>query len=326
MSNEVALKENRDLIHKLFYWSYPEGNVLSKTKLASIAVFLFLFIIWTFAGTTLIYIPLSVFFAGITFLLGLAFHKMVAKPSALQIKNNDLGLVEDIKNLLFFWQDKNGNYIPSKTKIISFLVFVVMFILEVFTAKQYVLFVSIVFGLVFEIPAFMVGFAIHKLTFKDVPKKELPKRNEKPKPVQKVAEIPQKPQVIPEYLNYQIELDRLNSNFIKKEKSTRSLIEKRFEPPQLTYNRFIGGVDKSEELFKKNMDSAYTMINLASEYSPRIAGEVESKIDILKAIIQKLDDLSNELVLNEDLSKKEDIDNLISEMDDLIQSVKNYDS
>ena len=107
MSNEVALKENRDLIHKLFYWSYPEGNVLSKTKLASIAVFLFLFIIWTFAGTTLIYIPLSVFFAGITFLLGLAFHKMVAKPSALQIKNNDLGLVEDIKNLLFFWQDKN---------------------------------------------------------------------------------------------------------------------------------------------------------------------------------------------------------------------------
>jgi hypothetical protein len=85
-------------------------------------------------------------------------------------------------------------------------------------------------------------------------------------------------------------------------------------------------VDKSAELFKKNMDSAYTMINLASEYSPRIAGEVESKIDILKAIIQKLDDLSNELVLNEDLSKKEDVDNLISEMDDLIQSVKNYDS
>jgi hypothetical protein len=42
--------------------------------------------------------------------------------------------------------------------------------------------------------------------------------------------------------------------------------------------------------------------------------------------IQKLDDLSNELVLNEDLSKKEDVDNLISEMDDLIQSVKNYDS
>jgi hypothetical protein len=36
--------------------------------------------------------------------------------------------------------------------------------------------------------------------------------------------------------------------------------------------------------------------------------------------------LSNELVLNDDLSKKEDVDNLINEMDDLIQSVKNYDN
>lgn len=67
------------------------------------------------------------------------------------------------------------------------------------------------------------------------------------------------------------------------------------------------------------------MINLADEYSPRIASEVESKIDILKSIIENLDDLSNELILNNNLSNKDDVDNLINDMDNLIDSVKDYE-
>ena len=67
-----------------------------------------------------------------------------------------------------------------------------------------------------------------------------------------------------------------------------------------------------------------TMIELDDEYSPRIAGEIESKISILKSIIDKLDDLSEELILNENLSKKEDVDELIDDMDSLIDSVKQY--
>jgi len=326
MSNELTLKNDKDWVHKLFYWTYPEGNVLSKTKLTAIIVFIFFFGIWASASADLIFIPLAIFFAGVTFILGFALHQIFAKPSANRIRNNDYGLLEDIKHLFFFWQDNNGNYIISKTKIISFLVFVLMFLLDLSILKSFDVFTAFIFGLIFEIPVFLVGAGIHKLTFKDSPKKEIPQRKVEPKVVEKVAEIPLETSVIPEYLDYQIQLDSLNSKFIKKEKSTRSLIEKRFQPPQLTYNRFIGGVDKSSELFKKHIDSAYTMINLADEYSPRIAGEVESKISLLKAIIEKMDNLSNELVLNDELSKKEDVDNLISEMDDLIQSVKNYDS
>lgn len=67
------------------------------------------------------------------------------------------------------------------------------------------------------------------------------------------------------------------------------------------------------------------MINLADEYSPRIVSEVESKIDILKSIIENLDDLSNELILNNNLSNKDDVDNLINDMDNLIDSVKDYE-
>ena len=67
------------------------------------------------------------------------------------------------------------------------------------------------------------------------------------------------------------------------------------------------------------------MIHLAVEYSPRIAGEVESRIDILKGIIDKMDKLSNELVLNDDLTKDDDVEDLINQMDNLIKSVKDYD-
>ena len=327
MSNKLALKKDSDLVHKLFYWSYPTGSVLSKSKVAAVCVFLYLFIVWISAGLNpVIIFILSLFFAGITFLVGFLFHLILSKPSQNKIRNNDYGLVEDIKHLAFYWQDRNGNYILSKTKIISFVIFVVMYIVGLFNVELLSVLTSILFALIFEVPAFIIGSAIHKLTFKDLPKKEIPSEKVKPASVEKVFEIPQKPEIIPEYLDYQIQLDSLNSIFTKKEKSTRTLIEKRFQPPQLTYTRFISGVDKSSQLFKRNIESAFTMISLADEYSPRIAGEIESKIKILNAIMDKLDDLSNELVLNEDLSKKEDVDNLINEMDDLIQSVKKYDS
>ncbi len=326
MSNEVALKNDNGWIHRLFYWTYDEGYVLSKSKLASVSVFLYLFLLWAFAGENLIFIVLSLMFGLLTFLIGFLFHHFLPKPSEAKIKNNDNGLITDILHLLFFWQDNNGNYRPSKTKIISIAVFAVVFSWGVFYIKIFNVFSSVIFALLIEIPIFAVGSGIHKLTSKPAPKKELPPKKEEPKEVEQVREIPIKATIVPEYFDYQVQLDNLNSKFAKKEKSTRQLIEKRFQPPQLTYTRFIGGVDRSSELFKRNIESAYRMINLADEYSPRIASEIESKIKISREIIDKLDALSNELLLNENLSKDEDVDELIDEMDNLIRSVKNYDT
>ena len=50
----------------------------------------------------------------------------------------------------------------------------------------------------------------------------------------------------------------------------------------------------------------------------------KSKIEVLKSIIQKIDDLSNELVLAMDSSDDHDVDNLIGDMENLIKSVKDY--
>ncbi len=317
--NELASK-NSNMIHKLFYWEYDGYYVLSKAKLTSLAVFLMFSVVALLSGAPGVMVLLAFIFALLTFSIGFAIHKIRGVLPEAKVINNDYGIITDMIHLLFFWQNGEGEYILSKTKIISHLVFILFFAI-VMASQMVTLFEAIIIGIMFETPAFLIGFAVHKLTGS---KKKSQKQVSNPKTLPKTEkQIPQK-QVISEYVPYLSRLDDLNSIFIKKDKSVRELIEKKFEPPQITYTRFISGVDRSKKLFNKNLESAMTMINIADNYSERIASEVESKITVLEAIIDKLDSLSNELIVNEDLSKKEDVDDLIGEMDNLIDSVREY--
>jgi hypothetical protein len=322
--NEVAVADN-DIVHRLFYWSYPEGSVLSKAKVAAAAVFAYFLIFWLASGSHPIAIVIAAIFGLATLLVGIVVHRVMPEPNANKIAHNDYGLLTDLKHLFLYWQDANGGYILSKTKIISLAVFLVTFGIGLFSLDGPIFLSAVLMGLIFDVPTFLVGFAIHKLTFKDTGQHKIPERKPKQKKVTRIKQIGRKSSVIPQYLDYQLQLDELNSRFRTKEKSARDLIAKRFEPPQLTYTRFITGVDKSEELFNRHLESAYTMINLADEYSPRIAREIESKIDILTAITEKIDGLTNELIVNENITNEHDVDNLISDMDHLIDSVRDYD-
>ena len=322
---EVATP-NDTMIHKVFYWNYDNRYVLSKSKITTIGVFIMFSVFALISGAPIGILFFAVIFSALMFMFCFALHKIAGPPSPEKLKHNDYGLVQDFINLLFFWQNREGGYALSKTKIISHLIFLAFFGIGLFMPMTN-LFISIMFGLIFEVPAFVLGYGIHKLTNPNpqAKPKEIKPKKEKPLPkVTPKVEIPKK-QAISEYIDYQFRLDELNSKFRTKEKSTRNLIEKRFEPPQLTYTRFIGVVDKSSELFKKHSDSAYTMIELADEYSPRIAKEIEGKIGILESIIDKMDGLSNELIISNDLLKQDDVDDLIGQMDDLIKSVKDYE-
>ena len=53
--------------------------------------------------------------------------------------------------------------------------------------------------------------------------------------------------------------------------------------------------------------------------------EIEAKIAILNEITEKIDSLTSELIVNDNLDATEDVDDLIGEMDDLIDSVRDYD-
>ncbi|MBE6500267.1 MAG: hypothetical protein E7Z80_06980 [Methanobrevibacter thaueri] len=323
--NELTVPEN-NLTHKLFYKKYDNYYKLSKAKLTAIVVFLFFSIPSSLSGAPLaIVIIISLILALITYCIGFIISKFRKPPLKEQLLNNDHGFFVDLKHLLLYWQNKQGDYVLSKTKIISHLVFVIFFIIA--STSHLNSFMALLFiGLIFEIPTFLIGYVLHKLIN---PNPQLKNKNVKIEKVDKPEiesgdNLISENKIIPEYIAYNEELMDLKSKFIKKDKSVRDLIKQRFEPPQLTYTRFISGVDKSKELFNKHLDSALTMINLADEYSSRIDGEIKSNINILHEIIDKLDALTNELIINEDLSNKDDVDSLIDEMDDLIKSVKNY--
>ncbi len=125
---------------------------------------------------------------------------------------------------------------------------------------------------------------------------------------------------------YEKEVNDLKVLFDVKEEVVKDLIEKSFAPPQLTYDRFMNVVGSSHKMFYVQRDSALNIINLAAEDTPRIEGELESKIGNMKAIINQIEDLTNELVinLNSNEESSDDVKNLLEEMENLTSSVKEY--
>ena len=91
------------------------------------------------------------------------------------------------------------------------------------------------------------------------------------------------------------------------------------------YAKFISVVDGSNKLFDKEADNVSSIISLATEKSPRVEKELDHKFEILNSLIDKMDDLINELVLSLDSSKKDDVHGLLDEMESLVDSVKNYE-
>ena len=125
---------------------------------------------------------------------------------------------------------------------------------------------------------------------------------------------------------YADEIEELKATYDSKESAVRKLIEKRFEPPQMTYERFMTIIDKSHDLFYHETESALNITRLAIEDTPRVKNELENKINTLKSIIDQIEELTNELVINisSDDKSDDDVKNLVDEMENLIDSVKDY--
>ena len=130
------------------------------------------------------------------------------------------------------------------------------------------------------------------------------------------------------YSYYKKQVDDLKKTYESKEEKVLELLEKKFPNGQMTYGRFRGEVDVCRVNFFKEAESAENMINLSDEYSEKIADALKEKISTLQSIVAKMNDLQSELIIsisNGDDGSNEEIDNLIKEMNDLIDSVKDYD-
>lgn len=159
-------------------------------------------------------------------------------------------------------------------------------------------------------------------------KKERPKRVRTPKK-EKVRNV-EKPKVehvsVESFQKYNVESNQLKDVYDEKEIIVKDLIEKRFEPPQITYDRFMSSIESCHKLFYTQYDSVSNITRLAVDDTPRVRNELDSKINAMKKIIKQIEDLINELVVTSDSSEKskEEVKVLIDDMENLIESVKEY--
>lgn len=173
----------------------------------------------------------------------------------------------------------------------------------------------------------LIDYPLYFLYIKDYTKKSFDSQNQKDKPSTKDNEIDSSVNNIDSFNVYKSQIEDLKSLYEVKEKIAKELIEKRFEPPQLTYDKFITSVNNCTELFNNQSDVTLNMINLATEHTPEMDYEIESRINILKSIIEKIDSLTNALVINIGQSQSEEdkeINNLLEDMENLIDSIKEY--
>ena len=99
----------------------------------------------------------------------------------------------------------------------------------------------------------------------------------------------------------------------------------RFTPPQLTYDRFIKSVDNSTKMFNMHSEAISNILEMASHESEKIDKEINNRLDILKSLVKKMDELVDELVISLNESDDEgNVDTVFGDMDDLIDSVKDY--
>ena len=130
------------------------------------------------------------------------------------------------------------------------------------------------------------------------------------------------------YSYYKKQVEELKKTYETKEEKVLELLEKKFPNGQMTYGRFRGEVDVCRVNFFKEAEAAENMINRSDGYSEKIADALKEKISTLQSIVAKMNDLQSELIIsisNGDDGSNEEIDNLIKEMNDLIDSVKDYD-
>ena len=133
--------------------------------------------------------------------------------------------------------------------------------------------------------------------------------------------------VVPAFQYYKKQFNEWETIYPQKEKNAMELIEKRFAPPQLTYNRFKRVVDDSHETFYSQLNAGYNILEMSNEYSTKVEDELKNKLLVLNSIIKGLDKLSEELILNItklETESEDELDNLFEEFSRATGSVKAY--
>lgn len=129
------------------------------------------------------------------------------------------------------------------------------------------------------------------------------------------------------FIKYEKKIIELKEEFTNKRIKAEILIEKRFAPPQLTYDKFMSTVENAERAFMSEYDTAIDLVRYSDEYSQDMEEQIRARIKTLKILIKQLDNLTTELLdnLSKDNNSDDEIKRIIEEMDRLIDSVSQYE-
>lgn len=127
------------------------------------------------------------------------------------------------------------------------------------------------------------------------------------------------------YGHYRTIINDLTKEYKIKEDKVCKLISERFENSRITYERFMGMINNSNENFYSQRNIALDIIELSSE-DIILEDNIKQKISFLELLISKIGDLQAELIINNVENKKSDkeLKELIEDMEVLIDSVKDY--
>lgn len=122
------------------------------------------------------------------------------------------------------------------------------------------------------------------------------------------------------------EINNLSEEFKAKENKASQLIEKRFKSSELTHDKFKSVLTSAHENFYIQRDSALEIINLSSHKNEKLDSELSKRINALKSILEKVNQLIEALVIDsiESRESEEDLKVLVDDMEDLINSVQDY--
>ena len=125
---------------------------------------------------------------------------------------------------------------------------------------------------------------------------------------------------------YDEKINNLESEYLTKQNKAKELVEKLFDPSHMAYGKFMSSINKSNQLFDNQLMVTRKMAELDTDKNDFVEREIEGKLNTLQAFIDKMEDLINELIIKLSSNKEDndDINNLFSDMDDLIHSVKDY--
>jgi hypothetical protein len=125
---------------------------------------------------------------------------------------------------------------------------------------------------------------------------------------------------------YEKRIDELEAEYDIKQAKAKELVDNQFDPNHMAYERFTSSITKSNNLFSTQISIARKMAEMDLNKSPFVEKELDNKLHTLETFIDKMEDLINELIIHLSSNKEDtaDVNALFDDMDDLIDSVKDY--